>query len=174
MKTARLFLILLNFALIAVLAFAGMRFYTHVFEKSEEDNYFKEHKLPSVDLSRLTEKKPDTTRGKKYEDYRGVLEELAKPPEVKTLEPDPVDEPVPTLPIKVECVVYFKDNPASSGAHILAGRVPRYVAVGDTQLISKDMPYRLKAINEDKPEQEYTLVFEDDKGNEKHARYVKR
>ena len=55
MKTARLFLILLNFALIAVLAFAGMRFYTHVFEKSEEDNYFKEHKLPSVDLSRLTE-----------------------------------------------------------------------------------------------------------------------
>ena len=70
--------------------------------------------------------------------------------------------------------MYFKDNPASSGAHILAGRVPRYVAVGDTQLISKDMPYRLKAINEDKPEQEYTLVFEDDKGNEKQARYVKR
>ncbi len=168
MKTARLFIILLNFALVATLVLAGAGLYTKFFGS----NFFKEDDIPDWNAKDALPKKPvrptDT-----YDKYR-PLEELAKRPS----EPPPVEEPVepqtPQLQVEVRSVVFDRNNPAKSGAHIIARGVPRYFSVGDDQLIAQDMPYRLKEIKEDKPELEYTLVFADEKGQVREAKYRRK
>ena len=67
-----------------------------------------------------------------------------------------------------------KDEPAKSGAHLVAGGVPRFVSVGDTQMISENMPYRLKEVIETKPDEEYKLYFEDKNGKPSQATYRKQ
>ena len=169
MKNARLLIVILNFALIGILLFAGVRFYT----KLAGPDFFVEDEVPDFDPKPLTVKKtvrPTDT----YDKYR-LLEDLAKKP----AEPVPVEEVVePTvlqLQVEVRSVVYDKENPDKSGAHIIALGVPRYFSVGDNQLISRDkMPYRLKEIKEDKPDLEYTLVFADEKGQLREAKYRRR
>ena len=168
MKNARLLIVVINFVLIGLLLFAGVSFYT----RFTGSDFFKEDEVPDFDPKPLTKKKPvkptDT-----YDKYRS-LEDLAKKP----AEPVPVAEPVepatPQLQVEVRAVQYKAGDPASSGAHLIARGIPRYLSVGDGQLISQDMPYSLKEIKEDKPDLEYTLVFADEKGQLREAKYRRR
>lgn len=164
MRSARLLVVLLNLGLLGILAYAGVQLYF--------SDYFKGRDLPTIqDKEKLkaTEKGP---RIGSYDLYRPIEELARKPAVIKPPEPTPVVDPgPPPLQVEVRSVVYRKNDPDSSGAHIVAKGVPRFVGVDDALPISKDMPYRLKEIQESEPGKEYILIFEDEKGIRKQATY---
>jgi hypothetical protein len=166
MKTARLLIVLLNFAIIGILVFAGISFYV----KSE---FFKEPAWESIDAPPKRTSK-DVRRGKSLTEYTRALEQLAMRQKKEIIVPPPTEPVVPTLQVEIKAVSYNKDYPEQAGAHIMAKGVARYLEVGDDQPISSDMHYYLKEITEDKPGTEWTLFFEDDKGNRSQKRYVKK
>ena len=167
MRSARLLVVLLNLGLLAILAYAGVQLYF--------SDYFKGHDLPTIpdkDKLKATDIGP---RIGSYELYR-PLEELARKPDApKPVEPAPVVETgPPPLQVEIRSIVYRKNNPDVSGAHIVVKGVPRFIGIDDTLPISKDMPYRLKEIQESKPGKEYNLIFEDEKGTRKQATYKQK
>ena len=86
----------------------------------------------------------------------------------------PVEDPIPQLAVDIRGVVLNRDEPAKSGAHLIAAGVPRFVSVGDDSMISESMPYRLKEVVETKPDEEYKLYFEDKNGKPSQATYRKQ
>ena len=175
MKTARLMILALNLALLCGTIFFGLRYYTHFMDPGSGGNPLDEPKLELVERpQRLIPAKPVTAAQDSLEQYRDALEGLARRQIPVEAPPAAEEQKVASLEVEVSGVVYDRENPANSGAHIVARAVPRYFTVGDDQLISGDMPYKLKEIREDKAEREYTLVFEDEKGKQVQARYVRK
>jgi hypothetical protein len=82
-----------------------------------------------------------------------------------------VEPTTPTLNVSIKSVVYDSKNPAKSGAHVEASGISRYLMVGDMQKVTDDMPYHLKEIRENKPDREWTLIFESERGDVRQATY---
>ena len=172
MKSARLLVALLNLVLIGFMAYAGVRIYTHFFDSDTNRPFFEELPIPKVDKDPTP---PDRHSGPSIEEYKSAIEILAKKPVVEVEAPVVEIEPaVPELNVDVVSVVYDRDNPEKSGAHIKANNIPRFIAVGDKQNISDKLPYQLVELIEEKPNVEYTLMFEDEKGNRKQRKYTKK
>ena len=169
MKTTRLAVILINFVLIGVLVYAGIKFYV-------ERGFFDELSWEKADISEALKKVKDSNRDISREAYQRVIGPLAQRPVAPP--PPPVKDdgppPPPTLLIEVKSVVFNKEQPEKSGAHIVHKGIPRYFMVGDGQKIADDMPYRLKEIKEKNPDKEYNLIFEDEKGTESQTTYRKK
>jgi len=177
MKSARLLVALLNLVLIGMMAYAGIRIFTHTLDAEGTNGFFEELDIPFINDKELNELTTITRadNGPKYTEYQAVLVALAKPPVVEIIpDPDVGDPPPAELNVKVNGVVYNIDSPGSSGVHIEADSVPRFIAVGDSQKISDKLPYHLVDITEDKDKNEYKLIFEDEKGNKKQRTYKKK
>ena len=167
MKTARLAVILINFVLIGVLIYTGVKFYV-------ERGFFDESSWEKADINKVLKKDKDLNRLSSREEYESIGSLAEKPiapppPPTANVEPE-----TPTLFVEVKGVVFNREKPEKSGAHIVAKGVPRYFMVGDGQKIADDMPYYLKEIREDKPDREYNLIFEDDNGKQTQTKYRKK
>ncbi len=160
MKTSRLLIILLNAVLLVVLVYAGTALYF--------GDFLEEHTLSDYVFTPAPVPKPV---GPGIADYQESIRQLA----VKR-DPPPPPPPPPTRTPLVQTggIVYDRYNPASSGAHVIARGVPRYLAVGDNLPDTREKRYRLMGIREDNPDFEYTLVFADEKGQVREAKYRRK
>jgi hypothetical protein len=165
MKTARIIVLLLNFAIIGCLVYAGLRIYH---KSLFGNNFFQEHKLVKIDnIDEIARSKPEKT-GEDISAYAS-LSDLAKKRAPKVVDTTPTEAPKPSfLPIEVLAVAYGE----FSGAHMMAGGVPRYFEADDPQNLGPTIPYRLVEIKEKSPGKEWTLFFEDKDGNRKQATYI--
>jgi hypothetical protein len=164
MKTARLIVLLVNFAILALVAYAGVKLYF--------SDFFDEQELTTIsDPGDYLPKKPIKER-KKLSEYGSIAGLAQKPVEKVETGPPPPEEPkTPTLNVNITSVVYDAKNPSRSGAHVEASGVKRYLVVGDNQNVADTMPYHLKEIQENKPDREWTLIFESEKGEIRQAIY---
>jgi hypothetical protein len=171
MKTARLLVILLNFALIGILALAGVKYF-------QKDGLFVNHQLPLIlEPEKYRDTGPAKPEGPSCTEYLNAITPLAKPTVVQSKAADTTPEDIviiPQLAVEIRGVVLDKEDPSKSGAHLVAGGVPRFIAIGDSQKISDSMPYWLREIVETKPDQEYKLFFEDKNGKRSQAIYRKQ
>jgi hypothetical protein len=157
MKIKRLLIILLNFLLIGILIAAGINLYL--------SDFFEEH-----DLSYILPPTPvPNPEGPEFTDYEEPIGQLAL-----NRDQPPSPPPPRTTLVQTGGIVYDRHNPASSGAHVIARGVPRYLAVGDNLPNAREKRYRLKEIREDKPDLEYILIFVDEKGKLCEAKYRRR
>ena len=166
MKTARLIVLLVNFAILALVAYAGIRIYF--------SDFFEEQQLTTISepSEYLPKDKPKVRRNlSEYEKIAGLAQKPVEkpPPEEKV-----VEEVTPTLNVSVKAVVYDSKNPSKSGAHLETAGINRYLAVGDNQFVADHMKYRLKGIEEIKPDSEWTLIFESEAGKIAKATYRKQ
>jgi len=163
MRIARLLVLLVNFAILAILAYAGVKIYF--------SDFFKQDPLTTVgDAGQYMPEKPVSGRRSlsEYESISGLAQkQIEVPPPIVT----EVEETTPTLNVSIKSVVYDPKNPAKSGAHVEASGISRYLMVGDMQKVADNMPYHLKEIRENKPNKEWILVFEGEKGEIRQATY---
>ena len=166
MKTARLIVLLVNFAILALVAYAGVRIYF--------SDFFEEPQLTTISEpgEYLPEKKIKSRTP--LSEYEKIAALAQKPVEKKIEEPQPPPDITPTLNVSVKAVVYDAKNPDRSGAHLETGGISRYLGVGDNQFIADHMKYRLKGIEEIKPDSEWTLIFESEAGKIAKATYRKQ
>lgn len=163
MKTARLIVLLVNIVILAVLAYAGVRIYF--------SNFFEQQPLTTIDDPNeyMPKVKPKTKND--IRDYEKISGLAHKPVEI----PPPIETKVvpttPTLNVSIKAVTYDAKNPSKSGAHLEASGISRYLVVGDNQKVADNMPYYLKEIKENKPDREWTLIFESEKGDIRQATY---
>ncbi len=163
MKTARLIVLLVNIAILAVLAYAGVRIYF--------SNFFEQQPLTTIDdPSEYMPKVRQNTR-REIREYDKIAGLAAQPPEAPPPPPPPVETGPPPLNVNVKAVTYDAKNPSKSGAHLEASGISRYLMVGDKQWVADNMKYRLKEIKENKPDREWTLIFESEKGDIRQATY---
>jgi hypothetical protein len=166
MKTARLVVLLVNFAILALVAYAGVKLYF--------SDYFNEKTLTTIDNPAEYLPKEDIKPHTDLSEYDSIAALAQKPVEKIEEETKPPPPTTPTLNVSVKAVVYDPKNPSRSGAHLETGNISRYLTVGDDQFIADHMKYRLKDIKEDKPGSEWTLVFESETGKVAEARYRKQ
>lgn len=163
MKSVRLLVLLGNFVLLSIVAYIGVGFWVI-------PDFFSETSVEKINPKEILRDRPKKTVVR-YQDY-GVLRDLAKDFEI--IVPPPEPEKPDRLNIEIDGVVFNKKNPAKSGAHVKVKNKPRFFLVGDNEKLASDMPYYLREIIEVKPDQEYTLVFEHENGEEKAEAKYKR